>query len=729
MSMEYRLPYTGAELNEKLRTIDDNKSAIQQISTDIVNISENITDISKDIDNVSEEFDAKLENMDIQTTADTTLQGSKDGGVKLNHMVGKTEQKQYSGKNVIGYGTSTGAEEYSLQKKVPYTKNGVTAIRNDDDSVTLTGTTTVDNTFFNLNYHNITTNFAEPNDYILNGGSTLVRTQIIADSTLYTSTGEDKRFTIPENTTKSWARVHIDKAGTTVNETVYPMVRLATVEDGTYEPYVGNAPSPSPAFPQSLNHTGDCVEMIDGAWGRSSGVFDSKCLGSFLCSKHFIPCNPDDCVKVVFEKPLRYSILYYNNGVIKGGKTFESTEMNTEYVCTVPNNVTHFKFNVGGTNDYAIQFETVGKIELTINGKYVGQIVECWKNLIDMSNFDTMNQNGALSDYDAVTHTITLKENALGDTSGRYKSSGNILEIGKPYTISFDIRGTNNKKARCGFDSNKQLITLKNSFCRYSSTIVATSKSLNIVFYADSDFTKGDFIQFANLQIEEGTEATSYEPYTEHIATYYTSEPPRDGDRLVQIDDLWQVERNSAEVVFDGGESGWTSSESAANVFYMYMPDAKKIEINKAYCDKYTQDNSLIANMKDKTFKLILNSNNTVEFLYIKDTDYIDISAFKIELSNKPITMEYMLEEPVYEVLDTASQIALNSLKSFNGVTYVEVDSRVKPQEVSFDYGASHVGARVIKAENDNLIEKIKREELEAELKELRTAMLMLNQE
>lgn len=72
----------------------------------------------------------------------------------------------------------------------------------------------------------------------------------------------------------------------------------------------------------------------------------------------------------------------------------------------------------------------------------------------------------------------------------------------------------------------------------------------------------------------------------------------------------------------------------------------------------------------------------------------------------------YEIHSETEQELDTTSQIALNSLETFDGVTYINVDSRVLPSEIKGEYGASNVGARTIKNELRNDTLEIKYKEL-----------------
>lgn len=147
-----------------------------------------------------------------------------------------------------------------------------------------------------------------------------------------------------------------------------------------------------------------------------------------------------------------------------------------------------------------------GAIGVTVDGK----------NLCPESAFDNMSVNGSTSTYDPDTRTITMTAGSTGNP-GRYCSPCKDLIVGKPYTVSFDIRGSDGKKIIAGWDKKKCNITLTNQFVRYNATLVATKATEPVVFYSISTgaggLDAGEFMQFANVQIEYGETATEYEPH------------------------------------------------------------------------------------------------------------------------------------------------------------------------------------------------------------------------
>lgn len=143
-------------------------------------------------------------------------------------------------------------------------------------------------------------------------------------------------------------------------------------------------------------------------------------------------------------------------------------------------------------------------------------VTVCGKNLCNMKAFSSMGSNGTSNTYDAEAHTITLNADPTS-ISGRYGSPVKVLPVGEKCTVSFDIRGTAGRIVKCGWDKNKTTITLTDTFKRYSSTMTITVKTEPISFYTElaslGGLRSGEYMQFANVQVEYGDGATEYAEY------------------------------------------------------------------------------------------------------------------------------------------------------------------------------------------------------------------------
>lgn len=171
-------------------------------------------------------------------------------------MYGKTSQVTTTGKNLLQH------------KNGGYTQNGITFTEYDDGSIKVSGTATATTT----NILTKTVDAVDGNRYILSGcpsggktGQKWVLRAYNPDGT--TNTYDDEGNGVEIDFTNSDGEYNFSIVifnGATIDAVFYPMLRLASVEDDTYEPYSGGVASPSPEWPQELNSVDNAVISIGG---------------------------------------------------------------------------------------------------------------------------------------------------------------------------------------------------------------------------------------------------------------------------------------------------------------------------------------------------------------------------------------------------------------------------------------------------------------------------------
>lgn len=70
-------------------------------------------------------------------------------------------------------------------------------------------------------------------------------------------------FTITDGHNDVWCFIEAPK-DLAVDETIYPMIQLASSTDESYEPYTGGKPSPNPDYPQEINSVVNPVIKVCG---------------------------------------------------------------------------------------------------------------------------------------------------------------------------------------------------------------------------------------------------------------------------------------------------------------------------------------------------------------------------------------------------------------------------------------------------------------------------------
>ena len=147
---------------------------------------------------------------------------------------GKTYQQTYTGKNLLDFSNAKGG-----------TSNGITAVVNGDGSFTITGT--AESNISNIWFLGSFSDTAETLFVLPSGSYAKHGIELFSGKTMV-SVGN-----VTEDTNITAVRLMGVTNKQTYNETIYPIVRLASITDTTWEPYVGGIPSPNPDFPQEVH--------------------------------------------------------------------------------------------------------------------------------------------------------------------------------------------------------------------------------------------------------------------------------------------------------------------------------------------------------------------------------------------------------------------------------------------------------------------------------------------
>lgn len=189
----------------------------------------------------------------------------------------------------------------------------------------------------------------------------------------------------------------------------------------------------------------------------------------------------------------------------------------------------------------------------------------------------------------------------------------------------------------------------------------------------------------------------TYEPY---CGSSFSFDEPIELNKIGDVQDVivdGKPIRKFGVRVLNGSEI-WTLAtdiDIRSNTFHCEISDAKRsISTQNGICDAYTFVDTSQKTLEDKEctmFHDVTNVYQGTNWIYLRDTSCANVSALKAKLQANPITVVYELETPVTEALPIADQVALNSVKTFDGTTYLEFDSPLQPEFVA-EYGTSKVG-------------------------------------
>lgn len=483
------------------------------------------------------------------------------------------------------------------------TKNGITITNNGDGSYIINGTATT-GTDIRLdqsipagtdNLKNYTAGTYSLSCNELKTGLRLVLMQNQTWAKLiemqYTNTPITKYI---EATNNVFFYLYIDGGTTYNNYMLRPQLeKSSTVHD--WEPYTGGQPSPNPDYPQEIevmqgrqvvpirsDNFIDISTLTDG-YVNSLGNIESRAENLLYGEMHseFIKVEPNTAYTFkIFETNSNYNNwigvgLYMSNDYQKfiSRATMSTTTNNwitftttadTEYIVVSARNLkqaTKIMLYEGTAEKFWVPYK---------NEQYTVDLKS--KNLFDLSKYN---------DIPTARNTITLIQNGVRvicATAGTYRyqsipipNSDNLL--GKTITASANINYSSSQTA--GFalyfaNSTGDLVSLikevgsitsatVNLTATIPNTYPTNANSIVLIIYSGiSQVAVGDYCEYTNLQVEEGAEATDYEPYYDYklagIGDYK--------DNFYTDKGKWYFKQSVGNVVLDSTKYWWFNTSS-----------------------------------------------------------------------------------------------------------------------------------------------------------------------
>lgn len=372
-----------------------------------------------------------------------------------------------------------------------------------------------------------------------------------------------------------------------------------------------------------------------------------------------------ECWATVEKVPETLAIAAVKNTV--SGKDI-TLEMSSDFVLTDFKAWGNTEQNTAGaspTPDYPQEIESV----------VLSEIRTCWKNLFDITTLTPRNS----SQGGKITFNDDTAEISSNNQSWAICYSDVIkVKTGTSYTFKFKI---SNYSATT--DTYFSLISEENVSHRavfyingdgdYEIPVTARADTLKvgICSNATSENVENTFT-LSEAQFEYDT-ATDYEPYTESVVTL--SEPIM-LNGLDDVQDYVDMKRGIehykiSKAVFDGTQQPSSTTELGTVTRYSFPITPKSISTANGLCDKlrYVANYSL----DEEHFYV----QDGFAWIFIKTSRLTDgISSY---LASEPITVSYVLAEPIETPLPDADVEALKNIQTFKGITHVFTDSEVKP--------------------------------------------------
>lgn len=239
-------------------TTYDSAGAAVRAQFDAANV--HLSNADKDIAELNAK---KITKFYVSNLGNTTVNDSDSGKFTDMILYGKSEQKQYTGKNLLPMFTSG-------------TYNGYVYDVKEDGSIIISGSKggytqpSVDCLSFLKKFEGERIKLSGIPTAIDGVSQSSIRwvVQFVGDSSidkiLYASEQSWYKITVPTNLVSAVVRLVVADGVSVSNFVVKPMMCLESVDDSTYEPYVGGIPSPNPDYPQEIKSVVNPVVKVVG---------------------------------------------------------------------------------------------------------------------------------------------------------------------------------------------------------------------------------------------------------------------------------------------------------------------------------------------------------------------------------------------------------------------------------------------------------------------------------
>lgn len=249
---------------------------------------EQIATNKEDIGSLKEDLSNKITKFYASNQGETHITDSDNGKIQDMIIYGRSSQFKTTGKNLLKY-------PYVEANKTSF---GVTFMDNKDGSINISGTST-ETAYYNL-YSNI-----DGKRLTLASGTYKLVVKGRSKCNVSVNNGVDSvknegTFTVTDGHNDVWCYIEVPK-GLALDETIYPMIQLASSTNESYEPYTGGKPSPNPDYPQEIKRVVKPVVKV--------------------CGKNLLQPNLryNDRAKINIKKGVKLTLICKNGVVSKGG--------------------------------------------------------------------------------------------------------------------------------------------------------------------------------------------------------------------------------------------------------------------------------------------------------------------------------------------------------------------------------------------------------------------------
>lgn len=492
----------------------------------------------------------------------------------------------------------------------------------------------------------------------------------------------------------NYDRVELEGVGSLVlpNSLKAPLERLELIGNST------QGENPAPDNPKEIKSAGrkskNLFNIADLRVGQvqKDGTINEK-------STHYRTATldvPEDAkYRITFKTNTDYNMIYFTNAYINGVHSNPYVKVyggNSGSLISLKNGKNILSFRAT-KDDATIDFPKDHNIMIAEESEtldyesygYFFDVKVTGKNLLDMA--DIQNENGKIdSDFSKAKSINPFK--VIKDRKYLLISKGTMIVDVRYSSIYFG-----EDDLAYGQDSSRKLTTGTGYSCFIGTEtrkiLVAKETCTITKTMMHGTITEKDAYEVEELglfEIINDNPNIDYAPYTEQFAKIVLDEPLRGIGEYKDVLTKDGVARKIKRIVFDGSkDEKWDIAierENVINFVSTQFSDAIKInEHQRSMMDKLKWSSGVWGRdeVGQDMFARILRMN-------MPKTLTPDLQTFKTWLSQNPLTVDYVLAEPVTEPLPESVQDQLSALHSENGTTHVFVDSGEVPCGIKLTY-------------------------------------------
>lgn len=627
-------------------------------------------------------------------------------GVVKFSLDGKTEQKTYTGKNVLNYIDN-------LQSI-----SGLTNTINSDGSITTTGKPTSDYTRIVKNYD--ITNLLEDKQVYTISQEKLNRKVFIQISakkkdgtyTYYDSSTGKLSFTVDKSLYTNYSiviqtptmSVWGDSSLTITNK--YMLCKGTDTADTSFEPYVGGQASPNPDYPQEIKNVRGVENILPNSLAQGSWNTTDTLTRVANYSNIYLKAGT-----YVFSSDI--DITKYKIWLGTSTKKFPHTDWNivNEIQSWIP--LKKYTFTIKNDGYFLVMYRKVDDSNITPSelsnlkqqleeGSIVHDFVPYGSNYLQLENVGENILN--IDETPFTVKKITSQGNVLY-WSG-YSGVNDFVKVKEKTTYKFSSNEVNKVCYIDYYDKNKNYLSRTGTAVDYFTT---PENCKYIKFAINLELIP------TNAQLMEGTIIKPYEPYQKKIMNIdlkgnnlCSNKDKTIKDDLIIENGIAKIYKKFSEYTFTGNETfGFadkgarimSNNERISQLKNVYIPTLQSSSnITPSFCTHYTVDGQ--GNVVKGSNKFGFSQYDNAKFIYFP-ADYSTIDEFKAKLKSlyeagTPVRIQYPLAEPEvielgkvdFELLEGNSTLNLEedlksnmSVKYYTDSTVVDLKKKVENKQ------------------------------------------------